>query len=250
MSSTPSTDTGVKVDTVSRDSSNLWSLRPAVLRTLGVFVVSWNRPRFLAQTLESLSAQTDGLDAAIYVVDNGSEAATRDVVVSNGAMTGYQLLPKNLGINAALESIFPANLERQFRYVLISDADMQYDEPLGLAVEFLESHTEFGAVSYQHSPEHEDRAEFEWSGRTWVTKSVERGCALVMRSQFLQAAHPLPVERMADFDWWLVRDAPQSLQNEDRPIAVLPGGARHLGWRKGDSTWQQIETPEFEEYKQ
>jgi hypothetical protein len=41
----------------------------------------------------------------------------------------------------------------------------------------------------------------------------------------------------------------KSLQSEDRPIAVLPGGARHLGWRKGDSTWQQIETPEFEEYK-
>jgi len=169
-------------------------------QSLFIYVVSWNRPHFLRATLDSIFAQTADFAARVFVVDNGSDQETTDIIRNEKRLAGYQLLEENLGINGALDAILPNDLVKQTSHVLISDADMEYRQSLRLAVDF-------------------------------------------------QAMRPLPVEKMMDFDWWLMRDAPQPLQNFKNPVAVLSGGAVHLGWRQGDSTWQSIETPEYETYR-
>ena len=69
---------------------------------------------------------------------------------------------------------------------------------------------------------------------------------MLCRAEFLQANRPLPTDKRLDFDWWLFRDGPSSVQRRKERVAVLVGAARHLGWARGDSTWQQSEIPEYE----
>ena len=144
----------------------------------------------------------------------------------------------------------PVSYVDRFSYILISDADMNYQRPFSLALDLLEQETNFGAVSYQHSPEHISSGTFQDGSDTWQLKQSERGCSLFMKTKRLEQMRPLPIDNLKDFDWWVCRDSPHSLQSRGEQIAVLPGGAHHLGWRNGDSTWQTCETPEFETFKQ
>ncbi len=212
-------------------------------------IISWNRPRFLQVTLDSLFdiAVTDSTD--VIVVDNGSDAETCRIIEKDSRLAGFRLLGENLGLNGALEAVLTDNVLEQYECLLISDADMEYRISAAVALDFLQRHREIGAVSYQHSPEHAVVTEFESNGRHWLTKWSERGCSLFLRVADYRRLRPLPVDNLKDFDWWVVRDAPQSLQQRGLPVAVLPGGAIHLGWRAGDSTWQELEIPEYDEFK-
>lgn len=219
------------------------------LKDLAVFVVSWGRPDFLRQTLDSLFPACEKLDAEIFAVDNGSDEETRRVILEESRLTDRYFMDRNLGINGALEASVPSDLLQCFRNILISDADMQYQLPLRIGIELLDNDSTVGAVSYQHSPEHREVSRMFNARHEWIFKDSERGCALLMRTADFAAVRPLPTENLKDFDWWVMRDAPHSVASKGRKIAVLPGGARHLGWRQGDSTWQPEEIPEFAEYR-
>jgi glycosyltransferase involved in cell wall biosynthesis len=219
------------------------------MNRLLIIVISWNRPDFLRQTLSSLFAQSESELHDVVVVDNGSDIATTEILRSEMRLHGTRLLPVNRGLNVAVKTALEEWLTPEHRWVLVSDADMEYRRPIRRAAEFLDHWPEIGAVSLQHSPEHKVHAELEWGGCSWPLKWSERGCALLLRSETLLELCPLPVENLKDFDWWVCRDAPHSLQSRGMPIAVAVGGARHLGWRAGDSTWQHIEIPEFAEFQ-
>lgn len=220
------------------------------MKELCCIVVSWNRPGFLQQTLDSIQLMQQGLEAETYVVDNGSNQETTTLIRNTNWLTGYLLLNKNFGINAALERILPVNYVNRFSHILISDADMVYQRPFSLALNLLKQYSNFGAVSYQHSPEHVSLGKFREDLDIWQRKQSERGCSLFLETERLEKMRPFPIDNLKDFDWWVCRDSPHSLQSRGEQIAVLPGGAHHLGWRNGDSTWQTCETPEFETFKQ
>jgi hypothetical protein len=223
---------------------------PASPRDLVVYVMSWRRAGFLRQTLESLRPLVADLDADVVAIDNGSGQDVIEVLEAARRLRKVHHFPQNLGINAALEAAIPEDLPKRYRHVLISADDMQYRESPQIAMNFLASHPEIGAVSFQHSPEHEASGQLTDCDRHWPLKATERGCSLLARTEDLSRVRPLPVNSMRDFDWWFVRDAPASLTNRKMPVAVLAGGALHLGWRKGDSPWQpQIEIPEYPEYR-
>ncbi len=213
-------------------------------------VISWNRPAFLRQTLSSLFAHLPSSAASVLVVDNGSGPETLDLIQGEPRLSGYRLLGHNRGLNWALEAVLTDEALAAYDYLLISDADMRYQQSLRRAVDLLETEPTIGAVSYQHSPEHPVVGAHSAVSATWLLKSSERGCALVFRTADYRCFRPLPVDRIKDFDWWVVRDAPKSLQRRGLPIAVLPGGAWHLGWRAGDSTWQTDQIPEYFELEQ
>lgn len=208
-------------------------------------VVSWNRPQFLQPTLDSLFEQLREIPSDVVVVDNGSDPPTQKVIRQENRLHSAHLLDRNHGINGAIETALNESLSHQHRWILISDADMEYRQPVLPGAELMENRPQIGAVSLQHSPEHPAFDELLWNNRTWPLKWTERGCSLLFRTSTLQRMRPLPVELLADFDWWVCRDAPQSLQACREPIAIQVGGARHLGWRAGDSTWQPNEIQEY-----
>lgn len=212
-------------------------------------VISWNRSHFLKSTLESIARCFSGVTGDVFVVDNGSDAETRQVIRATNSLSGYLLLHRNVGINAALERFLPRTLTAQYDTVLISDADMAYRHSFSIAHQILQQRSEIGAVSYQHSPEHTVVDHIEFENRRLLLKQAERGCSLFVRSEDLDLMRPLPIDQLKDFDWWVCRDAPRSLQSRRKPVVVLAGGAQHLGWRHGDSTWQDAEINEYPEFR-
>lgn len=155
----------------------------------------------------------------------------------------------NLGLNQAIETALARWRTSAHEWVLVSDADMEYCQRLSTALDLLTEHSEIGAVSLQHSPEHPAHRDLWAQAQCWPLKWSERGCALVLRTATLLMLRPFPIDNLKDFDWWVCRDAPQSLQAQRKPIAIQVGGARHLGWRAGDSTWQAIAIPEYAEFQ-
>jgi glycosyltransferase involved in cell wall biosynthesis len=212
-------------------------------------IIAWNRPEFLKRTLESLFLQMQDIQAQIVVVDNGSDSMTRQVIEQDERIGRRIFLGSNLGINRALEVALPVDVSQEFQHILISDADMDYRRPFGSILQAFDGHPEIGAVSLQHSPEHWPVGEITFNDELWPLKRVERGCSLLFRAARFQELRPLPVHKMLDFDWWVMRDAPQSLQSRNQFVAVCPGAAIHLGWRAGDSTWQSQEIPEFDAFR-
>jgi glycosyltransferase involved in cell wall biosynthesis len=220
-----------------------------MMERLLAIVISWGRPHFLERTLETLSAQLESMPSDLVVVDNGSDKATREVIRNHCGSANMLLWEENCGINTAVESALTRWLTPEHRSVLVSDADMEYHEPLSPAIDLLKSRLEIGAVSLQHSPEHPVHDTLVCNDRSWPLKRSERGCSLLLRVEALQRVRPLPIHNLKDFDWWVCRDAPQSLQTRNESIAIMVGGARHLGWRRGDSTWQDIEIQEYADLK-
>lgn len=214
-------------------------------KDLCILVISWNRPGFLKQTLESIEKRLEGISADVFVVDNGSDWETTELIRQSEFLSGYLLLHKNLGINGAIERFLLPSLVKRYEAILISDADMEYQLPLSIGVETLQLDSEIKAVSYQHSPEHAFSKKKRIGQHEFFLKDSERGCSLLMKTLFLESLKPLPVENMKDFDWWVCRDAPHSIQSQQKKIAVLPGGALHLGWKAGESTWQTSEIAEY-----
>ncbi len=214
-----------------------------------VIVTSWNRPGLLRQTLNSLRSHTDAGHTDVVVVDNGSDEPTQEVIRASPWLAGVERFRENRGINAAVETALDNWQTSAHDFVLVSDADMEYRAELFEGCELLHLYPEIGAVSFQHSPEHPEAGRFISGGREWITKTSERGCALLFRTATLSQMRPLPTHILKDFDWWVCRDAPHSLQVQGKRVAVLPGGARHLGWQPGASTWQRDEIPEFEMFR-
>jgi len=219
------------------------------MRKLLSIVISWNRPEFLRRTLESLFPQIEGIQSQIIVVDNGSDLDTIEVIEREERIGRSVFLGSNLGISRALEAALPDDVSQEFQHILISDADMEYRRPLGPLLQAFNDRPEIGAISLQHSPEHAPVGAMSFNDEQWPLKRIERGCSLLFQTARFQELRPLPVHKMLDFDWWVMRDAPQSLQARNQYVAVCPGAAIHLGWRAGDSTWQTQETPEFNEFR-
>jgi glycosyltransferase involved in cell wall biosynthesis len=211
-----------------------------------VIVISWNRPKFLRRTLDSLFWFTSSHDK-VCVVDNGSHEDTQRVVNSDCRLHERYVLPKNLGINGALEHvmrtspIYPAE-----KYILVSDGDMLYNRPLSDAERFLEAHgstnsRQFDVLSLHDSPEHKKHGSFRFQDEIYLEKRAERGCSLVFRRELLEQLRPLPVHKLTDFDWWVFRDSPRHINK----VAVMPMGSLHLGWRAEDSTWNPLSVDEY-----
>lgn len=219
------------------------------MRNLLCIIISWNRPEFLRRTLESLFLQTGDIETLVVTVDNGSDWMTRTIIEQEERIGQRVFLGSNLGINRALEAALPDDVAQEFQHILISDADMDYRRPLGPLLRAFEDHPEIGVISLQHSPEHPAVGEMTFNDEQWPLKRIERGCSLLFQTTRFQELRPLPVHKMLDFDWWVMRDAPESLQARNQFVAVCPGAAIHLGWRAGDSTWQSHEIPEFDEYR-
>lgn len=215
-----------------------------------VYVLSWNRPGFLARTLESLSPLCARDGVRLAVIDNGSGTETVNLIRSFPGVSETHLLPENRGISTAFDIVIPSDVADHFDFITTTADDMSYRESPRAAAECLMEFPSASVVSMQHSPEHPIVRSTEWRGRPLHFKQFERGASLTMKTDFFQGLRPLNCANSRDYDWWVVRDAPRSCRALGQEVAVIPGGALHLGWRRGDSPWQpEVEIPEYPEFR-
>ncbi len=217
--------------------------------TLAVYVVSWcpaHRParvEHLALTLQSLFLQIGTeprLKTAVHLVDNGSCPEALAVIDRFRPRLGRVICwPENRGINQAYEAIMPETPEADFAMAL--DGDVEILDPLSPYIQILKQRPDVGAAGGQHSPEHETLDVMRCAGRGWALKRYERGAFMVFRTAELNQMRPFPVDRKTDWDWHVCQWSSRSIEKQGKRVAVLIGGARHLGWRAADSTWMNAQ---------
>ncbi len=203
---------------------------------LTIWVTSWNRPRRLKDTLDSIAQWAD-LPHNVYVVDNQSSSETANVITTHTAVTRYWLQETNRGINWPIQNLLPTVLQHPF--VMIADHDLHFSRPFSVYVDLLTSRPEVAVAKGLDSPEHPTDGELIHNGETWLLKSTERGGGVVMGSGFLRSMFPLPASNV-DFDWHTCK----AVKAVGKRFAVLPKACIHTGWRLGESTWQNFDIPE------
>jgi hypothetical protein len=222
--------------------------------SLSVCFPVWNRWDLFSASFASLLRQLDGVEAGIWIFDNGSDAQTREHIagLSSARHSLFKIfLPQNMGIPFVV-NVFSQILTQDCEYagyrapthVMVADADAYFKKPIKDMIEILESYSHFAVISGHDSIEHESVTEFEYPlrGETTVVKvkSIERGLCLVMRKEILSACVPFPHHRDKDVDWELMKWHPNSIAARTRQLAVVDYVA-HLGLY--ESTWHPTGVP-------
>lgn len=222
--------------------------------SLAVCYPVWNRRDLFQVSFASLLRQLRGLEAAIWIFDNGSDAQTRQLIegMSSAEHRLFKVfLPHNMGIPFVV-NIFSNILTQDCEYatyrapthVMVADSDAYFKKPVRDMIEILESHSHFAVISGHDSVEHESAAQLPHTigGETTMVKvkAVERGLCLIMRKEILAACVPFPHHRNRDVDWELMKWHRNSIRAHQRQLAVVDYVA-HLGLY--DSTWHPVGVP-------
>lgn len=222
--------------------------------SLAVCFPVWNRADLFKASFESLLGQLDGVEASIWVFDNGSDAQTKELIGSlrsNEHRISKVTLPENMGI-PFVANIFSHLVSQDCDYVgykspthiMIADADAYFHKPVRDLLEILESNERFAIISGHDSVEHESLAQHNATirGETLVVKEkkIERGLCLIMRKDMLAGCVPFPHHINQEVDWELMLRHPNSSSAQGRSVAAV-NYVEHLGLY--DSTWHPVGVP-------
>jgi sulfotransferase family protein len=212
---------------------------------LAISLITWRRPHLLERTLESLFRQLDAepaLKATVGIANNQTDPATQEVIFRYASrLDRILLLKENIGIGQAFDAVTPEPIPAS--YVMFSEDDMMYTTPFSQYLEALRTIPHVGAASGYHSKYHLVCGDVRCAGRRWLIKRVASTTHLMMTAARYHMFRPLALTSKLDFDWYLVRRAPQALEKHGLGIAVLPGGALHIGAE--ESTWSGITHTEY-----
>lgn len=222
--------------------------------TLAVCFPVWNRRNLFKASFASLERQLEGVDASIWIIDNGSGAGTRQFIEgleSRNHRLFKIFLPENMGIPYAFNLFYSAATlgcdyanYRPPSHVMLADADAYFKKPIRDMIDVLEANSHFAIVSGHNSVEHPSLARYEVSiGDKTVTvdeKEIERGLCLLMRTEILGGCIPFPHHRNRDIDWELMKWHPNSTSARSRKV-IATDYVAHLGLY--DSTWHPDGVP-------
>jgi hypothetical protein len=222
--------------------------------SLAVCYPVWNRWDLFQASFASLLDNLSGIEAGIWIFDNGSDGETRQYIegLSSAEHRLFKVfLPQNMGIPFVV-NIFSHLLTQDCEYagyrapkhVMVADADAYFKKPVRDMIEILEGNSHFAVISGHDSVEHESVAQFAYRlGDETImvkVKSIERGLCLIMRKEILSACVPFPHHRDKDVDWELMKWNPNSISAQTRQLAVVDYVA-NLGLY--DSTWHPVGPP-------
>ena len=220
--------------------------------SLGICIPVWNRGDLFAIAFDSLIKQLDGIDATIWIFDNGSDRETRDLIYNLDDHPRHQIIktffPENMGI-PYVANVFAKCIQENCdftgyqtpQYIMIMDSDAFFKKPVVDMIEVMEKYYEAGLVSGHDSIEHiaTNEMELEIDGKKIPAKMKEneRMITMLMRKEEFLYNYPFPHFRNRDVDWEITQWHPNSMMKRNRRIYVLPGYVLHLGIK--NSTWNE-----------
>jgi Glycosyl transferase family 2 len=217
--------------------------------SLAVCYPVWNRVDLFEASYRSLLRQLDGVHAAIWIFDNGSDEETRRFIAGLTSLEHRLfkvVLPQNMGL-PFVANIFSQLLTQDCDYagyraashVMLADADAYFKKPVRGLIDILEA-SELAIVSGHDSVEHESPSQFVHGTTVVRVKSIERGLCLLMRKETLAACVPFPHHTNMDVDWELMKWHPSSTSARASAIGVVDYVA-HIGLY--DSTYHATGVP-------
>ena len=217
--------------------------------SLGICIPVWNRGEIFRIAFDSLLAQLEGIEATIWLFDNGSDPATRRIVEeirSDVHRIHKVMLPRNMGV-PYVANLFAMAVQEdcefaQYRspsYVMIMDSDAYFKAPIKDLLDLHNIWYGIGLLSGHDSLEHPaiETKEVELNGKRVLMKRKEneRMITMIMRKEEFAMCHPFPHYRDRDVDWELTQWNAHSMLRRGRFICVACGYVLHLGI--ASSTW-------------
>lgn len=220
--------------------------------SMAICIPVWNRGNLLRISFDSLLRQLEGIDATIWLFDNGSDAETRRIVEQLGSDTHRVhkvFFPQNMGIPYVANLFAKAIREecdfvnyRSPTYAMIMDSDAYFTAPICDMLDMHNANYGIGLISGHDSQEHPalEVREVEVSGRRFLLKrkESERMITMIMNREEFLMCYPLPHYRNRDVDWELCQWNPNSMLRRGRGLWVACGYVLHLGiW---SSSWSGL----------
>ena len=164
---------------------------------LSIILVNWNACEMTSAAVASIAEHTHGITYDVIVVDNGS---TRDASVEELPRRFPSMVfipnPRNMGFSIANNQ---GIARASGRYVLVLNNDtIQTENALGLAVQYMDAHSEVGALGIQHRNADPERSEqpSAWSfPRPW--REVASLVGIPWAGRFV----PIRSDAERDVDW-------------------------------------------------
>jgi glycosyltransferase involved in cell wall biosynthesis len=208
-------------------------------------VTTFSRPDALARSLPQIAA----LRAPVLVVDDGGscEEQNRNVCAKHGA--AYLRLPENRGLAAALNiglSFWLADSSVKWISYFQDDVDVHPDAHKALT----RLHDSRPLLTGHDGSEHATGYVEEVNGLIVKHKSYIRATHMHGSAELWRSFLPVPTNALgtpkkinagrgmgSNVDWWIVRDAPNSMEKRSQDILCVPGLVRSFLWRGSDSCW-------------
>jgi len=209
---------------------------------IGIQILSFNKPKYLVQTLDSLMRMKGPNDKILVF-----EQSTEDEIRKEGLAICKEyddvqviLSDRNLGQRGATNRVIESGFFNDCEYVMVTDHDNIFHEKLDIYVNKLTSNPSVWVATGYNSPEHD----IERKDGEWLLKTTARAGHMVLRQKDFMSMVPIDEQAgldngcawFAGFDWWLTHWCPQSPgMKRAEIIAAYPGGVEHIG---RESTWQ------------
>lgn len=222
---------------------------------IGVQILSYNKPELLMDTLCSLNIQPDSEDYKIVVWDQSDKSiqTALEVATKGPSIATWCFSPENIGQRGASNAIYSAGYFDDCDYILFSDHDNRFEEPLGMLTNILDKYPDCIIATGYMSPEHEPKGWFNDPilGNICQKNTARFGCMMLRREHY-EALMPMDEQAscggaawFCGADWWLTDHAPLApARTKKKFIYCLPGHTIHAGAK--DSTWlDHFEHPEY-----
>lgn len=213
---------------------------------LGIQLLSYNKPKYLKQTLDSLIKVIVDRDKLCIVEQSDNLELKNECIDICKTYKNLHVidLDKNRGQRGATNVVFKSGFFDDCEYVMITDHDNIFHTPLTIYCDKLKKSPDVWIATGYLSPEHD----FERKDGHWIRKSTARAGHMVLRQKDFIKMCPINENFgttdpdygcawFAGLDWWLTHwsspIAPGYQQAEI--IAAYPGGVEHIG---RESTWQ------------
>ena len=109
--------------------------------SLGICIPVWNRGDIFAIAFDSLLKQLEGINATIWIYDNGSDQATSDIIYNLADHPTHRIIktffPENMGI-PYVTNVFAKSIQENCdfvgyqspQYIMLMDSDAFFKKPL------------------------------------------------------------------------------------------------------------------------
>ena len=219
--------------------------------SLGIFIPVWNKGELFKICYESLIENLSGLDAVIWIYDNGSDEKTRkyvESIKSNKYKIHKTFFPENMGIPytanmfaQAVQQACDYTKLKSPEFIMLMDADAYFKKPIIDLVQFCNDEYYVGMISghnsIEHKPINESHTVINGRNVLLLEKENERMITMIMRKEEFLLCYPFPHYRNRDIDWEITQWNANSLKKRNRRIFVAHDYVLHLGIEF--STWNE-----------
>jgi len=209
---------------------------------IGIQILSYNKPKYLAQTLASLIEHKGPKDKIIVFEQSTDKDVRQEGLAICKEYDDIQVIlsTDNLGQRGATNKVIETGFFDNCEYVMLTDHDNLFHQSLDIYVDVLKAKPLIWVATGYNSPEHD----IENKDGAWLLKTTARAGHMVLRQVDFMSLTPLDEKAgldngcawFAGLDWLITHwhvNSPGLKRFET--IASYPGGVEHIG---RESTWQ------------